>query len=67
MTKSELRKARRQAHAAGRDWSAIQEGGRLSIIEPRTPRAERRHARAMWRWAARYEQLNGAPEGPEDR
>jgi hypothetical protein len=58
MTKSEARAARKAGTL--RDYN--------DHGEPmRTPAEERRHARSMHRWARRYDRLNGAPEGDDDR
>ena len=67
MTKGQLRRMRKDAAHAGREWSVIQENGMLRIVQPRTRRAEHRHAAAMDRWARQYDRLNGAPENNEDR
>ena len=54
MTKSELRKARKQAVAEGRDWHIeTAEGGGLEIVRTRTRREEATHQNAMDRWARR--------------
>ena len=69
MTKSERRRARKAAHAAGERLT-----GELRL--PGAPVAEgpavewRETARgyaARARWARRYDALNGAPEGDWDR
>lgn len=68
MTKSELRAARKAAAAAGRPWNVeTAAGGGLEDVRERTPVQERRHARAMERWARGYDARNGAPEGDGDR
>jgi hypothetical protein len=62
MTKGELRKARKAAAAAGKDWrtagewtaEALPEGG-YSQVRTRSAAAERRHERAMERWARRMD------------
>lgn len=64
MTKGELRKARKAARAAGRKLN-----GELAL--PNQPVQEFtetvRGYRARERWARRYYDLNGAPEGDWDR
>lgn len=64
MTKSEKRKARKAAVAAGQDLS-----GELAL--PDQPVVEfsetARGYDARYRWAQRYDDLNGAPEGDWDR
>lgn len=68
MTKGELRKARKQARAEGRAWNIESSAsGGLEIVRERTEAEERKHERAMNRWACRYDELNGAPEGDSDR
>lgn len=65
MTKGELRAARKLARAEGRpltgELTLDQDKGRESFTE--TLRGER----ARERWARRYDELNGAPEGDYDR
>lgn len=77
MTKGERRKARKQARAEGgplTDELAIlkpeqREGSLLARYHAagqeftETPRGDR----ARERWARRYDELNGAPEGDGDR
>lgn len=67
MTKGELRKARKLAHANGQPLT-----GELAI-DSRDNRNDRmefsesaRGYRARERWAKRYDELNGAPENAED-
>lgn len=48
MTKGELRKQRKQAHAEGRPWSVeTNEHGQLEVVREHTPREKHRHERAM--------------------
>lgn len=64
MTKSELRKARKQASKEGRPLM-----GELSLdkgTEPMEFSETPEGYRARERWARRYDELNGAPEGPWD-
>ncbi len=65
MTKGERRRARKRARAEGRpleDELALDRG--LEPVEfSETPRGYR----ARERWARRYDELNGAPEGEGDR
>ncbi len=68
MTKGEQRKARKAARAAGQTFNIERRAdGGLEFVAERTAAQERRHDRAMHRWARRYEALNGAPEGDWDR
>lgn len=65
MTKSELRKARKAAAAAGRPST-----GKLALDHGPSPvefSETRRGYNARYRWARRYDTLNGAPESMEDR
>lgn len=65
MTKSERRKARKVAQKAGRPLT-----GELSLDrgEGRETFTETRKGYdARYKWAQRYDALNGAPEGGEDR
>ena len=67
MTKSELRKARKAARARGEPLT-----GELALPsdrgqEPGEFSETARGYRARERWARRYEELNGAPEGDWDR
>lgn len=55
-TKAEKFKARQRANRA--EW---EEDG------TRTAHGERKHAQRMSNWARRYYELNGAPEGDDDR
>lgn len=58
-SKSERRKARKLAASEGRPWSAEQrtDGAGYEVVRGRTPAQERKHERAMERWARRsYEQ-----------
>ena len=61
MTKSELRKARRAARAAGMPLT-----GDLAISQPVEFSETPKGYRARERWARQYDKLNGAPEGPWD-
>ena len=65
MTKGEIRKARQAARAEGRPLTgelALDRGtGAVEYTE--TPRGYR----ARERWARRYDDLNGAPDGDGDR
>jgi hypothetical protein len=65
MTKGELRKARKAAHAKGRPLEGALALDRGS--EPAEFSESRRGYRARERWARHYEDLNGAPEGDWDR
>ena len=67
-TKGETRAARKAAVAAGRPWTAEpnEHGGGYTQVFERTPAEERRHARAMERWARWHDECNGAPESEED-
>jgi hypothetical protein len=68
MGKGEQRKARKAARAAGQSFSVERrEDGGLEMVAARTAAQERKHERAMYRWAERYDTLNGAPEGDYDR
>ena len=68
MTKSEARAARKIAAAVGATWTAERrEDGGLEIVRPRTAAQERKHERAMARWAKWHDELNGAPQGECDR
>lgn len=66
MTKGELRKARKPAQAEGRPLT-----GELSLDRDGTAPVEftetAKGRRALYRWAKRYDSLNGAPEGDWDR
>ncbi len=65
MTKSEIRKARRAARATGEPLT-----GELALDRGPEPVefGESTHGyRARDRWARRYDNLNGAPEGDWDR
>jgi len=65
MTKGELRKARKVAHAERKPLV-----GDLALRDSRNDRMEfsetERGYRARDRWARYYERLNGAPEGDWD-
>ena len=65
MTKSELRKARKAARAAGAPLNGelALDRGAGSVEFTETPRGYR----ARDRWARRYDALNGAPSGEDDR
>ena len=65
MTKSEMRKIRKDARESGKVVEF--EDGRLELVTPRTQHEEAAHQRAMAKWARRYDELNGAPEGEWDR
>jgi hypothetical protein len=67
MTKAELRKARKMAHATG-----LPLVGELTLDRGDTQDANAfsetlRGQRARERWARRYDSLNGAPESDNDR
>lgn len=68
MTKGELRKARKAARARGERLT-----GELALPSDRGPEPFEvssdtpRGRRALERWARRYDELNGAPEGEWDR
>ena len=52
MTKGEIRKARKEAGAAGQTWDIeTAEGGGMEIVHTRTPQEESRHCARMERWA----------------
>ena len=52
MTKGEIRKARKEATAAGQSWSIeTAEGGGMEIVRTRTQQEEVRHCARMERWA----------------
>lgn len=65
VTKAEVRKARRAAHAAGSalvgELALDRDTGREEYTETARGR------RALDRWARRYDDLNGAPESEDDR
>lgn len=62
MTKGELRRARKQLRNEGRDWREADPNG------PAVEFSESSRGRtARYRWARRYDDLNGAPEGDWDR
>ena len=65
MTKGEKRKARKAARAAGRRFEGelALDRGTDPVEFTDTPRGRR----ASWKWAKRYDDLNGAPEGEWDR
>ena len=66
MTKSEKRKARKAARAAGEplvDELAVSDQGNESAEFSESPRGYR----AREKWANYYDSLNGAPEGDWDR
>jgi hypothetical protein len=69
MTKSELRKARKAARAAGQPLTGelALSGGECSRTDPCEFSESARGYRARARWARRYDDLNGAPEGDWDR
>lgn len=64
MTKGELRKARKLAHANGQQLTGeLAVDKRIDRMEfSETPRGYR----AREKWARRYDELNGAPENAED-
>lgn len=65
MTKAEIRKARKEARAAGKPMT-----GELALDRGAQPvefTETARGYRARERWARRYDRLNGAPEGAWDR
>lgn len=65
MTKGERRRARKAAHEAGEPLS-----GDLELRRGERPEEfSETHVglRARERWARRHDELNGAPEGEEDR
>jgi hypothetical protein len=65
MTKGELRKARKTAHAQGQPLE-----GALAIDRDKENESfseTTRGYRARERWARRYSDLNGAPESDYDR
>ncbi len=54
MTKGELRAQRKARQAAGQSWNVeLNDNGQPEQVRPRTRSQERRHARAMDRWARR--------------
>ena len=55
MTKGEARRARKAGELL--DWRPT----------PKPVQVRHRRADAMWRWARRYDALNGAPENEGDR
>ena len=56
MTKGEARKARKAAREAGQDYTVERRpDGGLEIVQTRTVSQERRHERAMERWARRID------------
>jgi hypothetical protein len=57
MTKAEARQARKAGTLV--DWKPAP--------TPKPPRRRRGPGDAMWRWARRYDALNGAPESEQDR
>jgi hypothetical protein len=57
MTKAEARQARKAGTLV--DWKPAP--------APKPARRRRGEGDAMWRWARRYDALNGAPESDEDR
>lgn len=64
MTKSQLRKARKQARYEGRPLIEELELPNQPIQEfAETERGDE----ARYKWALRYDELNGAPEGDWDR
>lgn len=70
MTAGERRKARKAAKAAGQPLTgdlALTGEARPGLAPIRTGRQERQHAAHMYRWARRYDALNGAPENDDDR
>lgn len=68
MTNGERRRARKTARAAGESFSgelALDRGG--PEAGPQEFTETTRGRRARYRWARRYDSLNGAPEGAWDR
>jgi hypothetical protein len=67
-TKGDLRRARKEAQAAGCDWHIEIDPatGGLTQTRTRTSRQESRHAKRMAHWATRYLDSEGAGE-PDDR
>ena len=65
MTKGELRRARKDARAASKPLSGELSLDRGTSREEFTESA--RGYRARYRWARRYDALNGAPDGDGDR
>ena len=65
MTKGERRRARKRARAEGRplDGELALDRGLEPVEFSETPLGYR----ARERWARRYDELNGAPEGEGDR
>jgi hypothetical protein len=62
------RQARKSARAAGTALNIERRAdGGLVFVAERTPAQEDAHARRMYRWAKRYDALNGAPESDMDR
>ena len=55
MTKGAIRKARKEAQAAGQSWN-IETGsnGQPEIVRERTTGQERKHAIRMEKWARRH-------------
>jgi hypothetical protein len=66
MTKGEIRKARKSARGSGQRFS-----GDLALsaddVGSQNFSESARGYRARERWARRYEQMDGAPEGDSDR
>ena len=62
MTKGERRAARKAAKAAGERLT-----GDLAVDQPQEFSETVAGYRARERWAKRYDELNGAPEGDWDR
>jgi hypothetical protein len=63
MTKGELRRARRAAREKGKPLT-----GELALPGEREIFTETAKGyRARWKWAKRYDALNGAPESDNDR
>lgn len=67
MTKAEIRKARKAARRAGEPLRGELELARDRDRGPQQWTESRRGYQARERWARRYDRLNGAPDGPEDR
>lgn len=65
MTKGERRKARKQARQNGEPLTGdlALDRGNDPVEFTETPKGRR----ALYRWAKRYDALNGAPEGDWDR
>ena len=69
MTKGELRAARKAARAEGLNLTGeLRPASSGPVQTSRPPRRRgRSHENSMYRWARRYDALNGAPESDSDR